>query len=45
MEQPVPISSNTFWGPPFLEKGPFKITELGSFGHHWPISRINPAHL
>ena len=27
MEQSAPISSNTFWGPPFLEKRPPKITE------------------
>ena len=25
MEQSVPISSNTFWGPPFLKKGPLKL--------------------
>ena len=43
MEQSVPISSNTFWGTPFLEKGPPKITEWGPFDLHWPISRINPV--
>ena len=43
MEQSVPISSNTFWGTPFLEKGPPKITEGGPFDPHWSISRINPA--
>ena len=43
MEQSVPISSNTFWGTPFLEEGPPKITEGGPFDPHWPISRINPA--
>ena len=43
MEQSVPKSSNTFWGTPFLEKGPPKITEEGPFDPHWPISRINPV--
>ena len=50
MEQSVPISSNTFLGdplsktpPPFLKKGPPKITEGGTFDPHWPISKINPA--
>ena len=49
IEQPVPISSNTFLGdplsktPPFLKKGPPKITEGGTFDPHWPISKINPA--
>ena len=43
MEQSVPTSSNTFWGTPFLEKGPLKITEGGPFDPHWPISRINPG--
>ena len=43
MEQSVPISSNTFRGTPFLEKGPPKITEGGPFDPHWPISRINPT--
>ena len=41
MEQSVPISSNTFWGTPFLEKGSPKITKGGPFDSHWPISRIN----
>ena len=27
----------------FLKKGLPKITEWGPLGHHWPISRINPA--
>ena len=43
MEQSVPISSNTFWGTPFLEKGPPKITKRGPFDSHWLISRINPV--
>ena len=43
MEQSLPTSSNTFWGTPFLEKGPPKITEGGPFHPHWPISRINPG--
>ena len=49
MEQSVPISSDTFLGdplskiPPFLKKGPPKITEGGTFDPHWPISKINPA--
>ena len=43
MEQSVPISSNTFSGIPFLEKGSPKITEGGPFDPHWLISRINPA--
>ena len=43
MEQSVPISSNTFQGTPFLEKGPPKITEGGPFDLHWPVSRINPV--
>ena len=41
-EQSVPISSNTFGGTPFLEKGPPKITEGRPFVPRWPISRINP---
>ena len=44
MEQSVPTSSNTFWGTPFLEKGPPKITEGSPFDPYWPISRINPLH-
>ena len=44
MEQSVQISSNTFWGTPFLEKGPPKITEGGPFDPHWLISKINPAY-
>ena len=40
MEQSVPISSNTFWGTPFLKKGPPTFTEGGPFDLHWPISRI-----
>ena len=43
MEQSVPISSNTFLGPPFLEKGSPQITEGGPFDPHWPIARINPV--
>ena len=43
MEQSVLTSSNTFWGTPFLEKGPPKITEGGPCDPHWPISRINPV--
>ena len=43
MEQSLPTSSNTFWGTPFLEKGPLKITEGGPFDPHWPVSRINPG--
>ena len=43
MEQSVPISSNTFWGTPFLEKGSPEITEGGPFDPHWPITRINPV--
>ena len=43
MKQSVTISSNTFWGTPFLEKGPPKITEGGPFDPHWSISRINPV--
>ena len=27
MEPSLPISSKTFWGTPFLEKGPPQITE------------------
>ena len=34
MKQPVPISSNTFKGNPYLEKGPPTITEGGSFDSH-----------
>ena len=46
MEQSVPISPNTpFLGPPFLKKGPLKITERGPFDPHWPISGINPQYL
>ena len=44
MEQSVQISSNTFWGTPFLEKGPPKITEGGPFDPRWLISKINPAY-
>ena len=46
MEQSVQISSkkNTFWGTPFLEKGPPKITEGGPFDPPWLISKINPAY-
>ena len=43
MEQSVPTSSNTFWGTPFLKKGPPKITEGSPFDPYWPISRINPG--
>ena len=32
-----------FLGPPFLKKGPPKITEGGPFHPHWPIFSINPA--
>ena len=39
MEQSVPISSNTFGGTPFLEKGPPKITEGRPFVPRWLISR------
>ena len=43
MEQSVTISSNNFWGTPFLEKGlgSPKISEGGQFDPHWLISRIN----
>ena len=34
IEQSVPISSNTFRGTSFLEKGPPKITEGGPFDPH-----------
>ena len=34
MEQSAPTSSNTFWGTPFLEKRPPKITEGGPFDPH-----------
>ena len=44
MEQSVQISSNTFWGTPFLEKGLPKITEGGPFDPRWLISKINPAY-
>ena len=44
MKRSIPISSNTFWGTPFLEKGPPKITEGGPFDPHWPSSRINPDY-
>ena len=42
MEQSVPISSNMFWGNPFFEKGPPKITEGGSDDPHRQVSRISP---
>ena len=45
MEQSVPISSNTFWGPLFLKKAPPTITEGGQFDPHWPITRINPGSM
>ena len=45
MEQSVPVSLNTFWETPFLEKGHPKITEGGPFDPHWPISSIKPAVL
>ena len=31
MEQSVPISSNNFWGTPFLEKRPPNLTLTGQF--------------
>ena len=31
MEQSVPISSNNFWGTPFLEEGPPNLTLIGQF--------------
>ena len=34
----VPKFCQTFWGTPFLEKGPPKITEGGPFDPHLPIS-------
>ena len=40
VEQSVPISSKTFWGTPFLEQGPPKITEGGPFNPCWLISEI-----
>ena len=45
MEQSAPVSLNTFWGTPFLEKGLPKITGGGPFDPHWPISSIKPAVL
>ena len=32
-----------FLGPPFLKKGPPKITEGGPFHPHWPSFSINPV--
>ena len=37
------VCTNKFKYPPFLKKGPPKITEGGTFDPHWPISKINPA--
>ena len=44
MEQSVQMNSKTFWGTPFLENGPPKITEGGPFNPRWLISKINPAY-
>ena len=41
----VQLMYSTFWGTPFLEKGPPKITEEGPFDPHWPISKINPDYV
>ena len=48
MEQSVPISSNTFWGtpflgPPFLKKGPLKLQRRPHLTLIGQFSRINPA--
>ena len=44
MEPSVPISSKTFWGTPFLEKGPPSNYRRDPFNPHWLISKINPAY-
>ena len=44
MEQSVPISSNAFWGPPFLKKGPLKLQKGAHLGPQLSRNQIDDVN-